>query len=363
MNLKNFWHNFLENKINLFILKYLLFLKRLYYQVLSPFKYDIKTIINHYILRRKIKPLLKGPKFPEFLTVIPTNICNANCVFCVYRLLDHKKEIMQFETFKKVIDEFIALGGKHLELSPTLGDVLINKTFFSLVRYAKKKGVYIRMFTNGILLKKNENFKEVINSGIDDIVISTGDLIPKYEAEILGISQELASQKIEGLLKLLEYKEKTKSNIKITIGFRAKRSFKEIWNTIQNSEFKRFFDKRIFKIDYAFRYDNWCGKISKKDLLGVMRLRRRPILRKYPCSSLWNVSVLANGDLRLCGCRVKETEHDELVIGNVLTESLSEIINNKKGQKILSDWMIGEIIETCEDCRRYGFPKYFKKFK
>ncbi|MEE9377757.1 MAG: SPASM domain-containing protein, partial [Candidatus Lokiarchaeia archaeon] len=197
-------------------------------------------------------------------------------------------------------------------------------------------------------------------SGIDNIVISTGDLIPKYEAEILGISQELASQKIEGLLKLLEYKEKTKSNINITIGFRAKRSFKEILGTIMNSRFKRFFEKRIFKIDYAFRYDDWCGRISKKDLLGVMRLRRRPLLRKYPCSSLWNISILANGDLRLCGCRVKETEHDELVIGNVLTESLSEIINNEKGRKILSDWVAGEIIETCEDCRRYGFPKYFK---
>ncbi|MEE9378568.1 MAG: radical SAM protein, partial [Candidatus Lokiarchaeia archaeon] len=161
----------MENKINLFILKYLSFLKRLYYQVLSPFKYDVKTIIYHYILRKKIKPLLKGGKFPEYLTVIPTNICNANCVFCVYRLLDYKKEIMQLDTFKKVIDEFILLGGKHLELSPTLGDVLINKTFFNLVRYAKKKGVYIRIFTNGILLKKNENFKEVINSGIDNIVI------------------------------------------------------------------------------------------------------------------------------------------------------------------------------------------------
>ena len=169
-----------------------------------------------------------------------------------------------------------------------------------------------------------------------------------------------ALQKIYGLQKLLEYKEETKSNIKITIAFRAKRSFKEIWNTIKNSKFKIFFDRRVFNVDYTFRYDDWCGKISKKDLLGVMRLRRRPILRKYPCSSLWNIRILANGDVRLCGCRVKETEYDDLVIGNVKNESLLKIIKSKKGRNILSDWMEGQVVGTCLDCRRYGFPKFIR---
>ena len=359
MNLKNKkknWLDFLEFKVKPFAFIYFTFLFKLYHIYISPFKADLKTIMNYYILKRRIEPLLNISSLFRCLTIVPTNICNARCVFCAYRFLNHDKEMMTFDIFKKSIDDYKKLGGKNLMFSPTIGEVLIDKNFFEKIKYAKKEGFYVQVFTNGILLNKNEKYKKIIESGIDEITISTGDIIPKYEAEVLGISQELALQKINGLLNLLEYKVKVKSNIKITFGIRAKRPFKKIWNSMKNTNFKNFFDKKLFHIQFTFKYDDWSGNIKQIDLLGIMKLKKRPLLRKYPCSSLWEISILSNGDVRLCGCRVKETEHDALVIGNITKESLLEIINGEKGKRILSDWMKGIYTETCINCRRYGLP-------
>ncbi|MFW9882293.1 MAG: radical SAM/SPASM domain-containing protein [Candidatus Thorarchaeota archaeon] len=247
--------------------------------------------------------------------------------------------------------------------SPTMGEVTLNKSFFEEVKYAKMKGFKVNVFTNGISLNSHENYKKIVNSGIDEIVISTGDINPKYEAEILGISQDLATQKIRGLINLIEYKIKTKSNIKITIAFRAKRSFKQIWGSMKKMKFKKFFEKKALYIDFKTRYDNWCGIITQNDLIGIMKLKKRPLIRKYPCASLWRISILSNGDIRLCACRIKETEHDDLVIGNIRDESLVNIINNEKGQKILSEWQVGNIVDVCKECSRYMFPKFIRKKK
>lgn len=352
------WNNFLEFKVKPFILIYLPRLQRFYREFLAPLKSDFNTIFNYYILRKKISPQLI---IPSTITLVLSNFCNANCIFCAYKYLNYKKGTMPFEIYRKVVDDFKKIGGTNLMLSPTVGEDLINKDFIEMAEYAKKKNFYISIFTNGILLNKNENYKKIIDVGIDDIFVSTGDIIPKYEAEIFGISQEIAAQKIKGLIKLLEYKEKTKSNVRITIGFRAQRPFRKIWNDMKVLKLKKFFDQKIFHIKFKTCYDNWCGNITKKDLLGIMRLKRGPVLKKYPCSALWSISILPNGDVRLCGCRIKDTEHDGLVIGNVEQDSLIKIIQNEKSRKIFSDWMDGKFNYVCVDCSRYFFPIFLKK--
>ncbi|MFX1312839.1 MAG: radical SAM protein [Promethearchaeota archaeon] len=360
MNKKKSWQEYFEFKIKPFILQYFLFPVRFYRTYLSALKADITTFINYYVLKRRKKPPLHIPVSPRELTIVSANLCNASCVFCAYRCLNYEKKIMSFDTFKKIVDEYKELGGSRLMLSPTIGETLVNKDLFKQINYAKEKGFYITIFTNGILLNINTNYKKIINSGIDEISISTGDIDPNYEAEIFGISKKLALEKIKGILKLLKYKDKTKSSIKVIIAFRAKRSFRKIWQTIQRTKFIYYFKKKDFYIDFKTAYDNWCGTISKDDLLGVMRLKKRPLLRRFPCASLWRLSILANGDVRLCGCRIRNTEKDDLVIGNINIEKFIDIINSKKAKRIFTNWLNGKIAEVCQDCSRYYYPKFIK---
>jgi len=45
----------------------------------------------------------------------------------------------------------------------------------------------------------------------------------------------------------------------------------------------------------------------------------------YPCLNLWNVVILYDGSVRLCGCQIKNDEYDDLVVGNIFEKSLKEI--------------------------------------
>ena len=45
--------------------------------------------------------------FPRGLMIEPSNICNANCVFCPSSDITRSRGFMTFELFKKIIDEAV----------------------------------------------------------------------------------------------------------------------------------------------------------------------------------------------------------------------------------------------------------------
>ena len=59
-----------------------------------------------------------------------TNICNAKCTFCAYPKVVANKTlqtgVMSFEIFKKAVDEWSAAGGQDLDLTPVVGDPLVD---------------------------------------------------------------------------------------------------------------------------------------------------------------------------------------------------------------------------------------------
>ena len=62
-----------------------------------PFVKDIRARF-YYIVKRK-RTASKNI-FP-ILTFEPTNICNANCVFCAYSKIKDVKSVLSFELFQK----------------------------------------------------------------------------------------------------------------------------------------------------------------------------------------------------------------------------------------------------------------------
>src|SRR3954468_9302483 len=86
----------------------------------------------------------KGTYFyPEHkaLQVSVTNVCNARCSFCAYRLVAHTGRptgVMKMDVFKKTVDEYSKLGGKGIDLTPTVGDPLLDPTLIEKVKYLRE---------------------------------------------------------------------------------------------------------------------------------------------------------------------------------------------------------------------------------
>ena len=87
---------------------------------------------------------------------------------CMRNYLDGEEGCITPEIFKKILDEFVPYS---LKLN-WRGEPMINKGLPYMIQYAKRKGVHEVSFnTNGLLLNK-ENITQLVNAGLDWIIIS-----------------------------------------------------------------------------------------------------------------------------------------------------------------------------------------------
>ena len=283
-----------------------------------------------------------------------TNICNLRCRFCWYSKRAPKKfGVMEFDIFKKAIDEFSGAGGKVISLTPTIGEPLLDPDLLLKIKYALNLASIekVYFYTNGTLLLKDENYKKLIDSGIQTIEIS----ITAFEEQIFKELQQsdLYRQTLEGIHKLLQYNHLKGGKTTIGINFRSPVLPSQI---LASQDFQKYIKPFLgSKVSYSFMatYDNWCGNIQKSDLTGIMRLRRINKFKYLPCIRTYDAMVLFDGSVRLCACRIKDSEFDELVIGNIKQNSLKEIFYSKEAQKIRNSFFSGGIPPVCKNCSFY----------
>lgn len=117
-------------------------------------------------------------EFPYSLAIDPCNLCNFECKFCAIQSskekLLYKKQFMEMELFKKIIDDLaeFSLKLKVLRLSGQ-GEPLLNPHIADMISYAKKKKVadFIEIVTNGSKLNPQLNSR-LVEAGVDRIRIS-----------------------------------------------------------------------------------------------------------------------------------------------------------------------------------------------
>lgn len=288
-----------------------------------------------------------------------TNVCNARCVFCIYKNHVGPRGVMTFEIARKAMDEYVEMGGRLICFSPTLGEPLLDPGLMEKIQYAvqlPRMGAYI--FTNGSLLVKNEAYKELVDSGIRHITISMGETDRDRYAEGYGV--DLYPQVIDGVHRLMQYNKERGEKTKVTIAFRSTTAPASV---VQSPDFKQYIKPFLSdRVDFNFmqNYDNWGGAIRPKDLRGIMQLRRIPRVKKHMCLRTLDLLVLYEGSVRLCGCRCKETEFDDLVVGNIQQDSLKNLYWGPKAQEIRDSFAQNQLREVCKDCSLY-MPSWILK--
>jgi len=69
-----------------------------------------------------------------------TNICNAKCTFCAYPKVVGQQNPPDrhhaVRRFKKAVDEWAAVGGQSLDLTPVVGDPLVDPGLLEKIDYA-----------------------------------------------------------------------------------------------------------------------------------------------------------------------------------------------------------------------------------
>jgi len=110
--------------------------------------------------------------YPSALMVEPTNTCNLSCVLCPTGAgwLKHPQGRMDIIAFRHLIDE----AGPYLDRIAfwNWGEPFLHPGIMDMVRYVQRWPVWVQICTNGHFFSNRAFAGEVVESGLDQVIIS-----------------------------------------------------------------------------------------------------------------------------------------------------------------------------------------------
>lgn len=120
-----------------------------------------------YAEKRGLEELVPVKDVPEEVKVELTHRCNLDCDFCFNKKNPSKREPATDEV-KSVIDNIYASGISAVRF--TGGEPFLREDLGQILKYAKSKGLYVILNTNGALIKED------VLKYVDDLLISFHDI-------------------------------------------------------------------------------------------------------------------------------------------------------------------------------------------
>lgn len=296
-------------------------------------------------IKKRIESIIESIKLKKQIALIIEicSKCNLSCNFCdlhsnKVKGLDDQKGIMDEKLYYKIIEDISNLGYKLKALHfHGWGEPLIQKKLPEMIHYAYKKGVaekYV-LITNGTLMNE-KMFDKLLVSGLDEIRISLDTVDPEQYVKIKG--RNLLQRVLYNIdYAISKISTQTKMNLYIKIpGTASDSSF-----GIRNEDTQKVINK--FK-----NINNPNVSIILQPLVVTINEN----IRNYkPCEQVFYTSIVRfNGSV--CACCVDI--YDNLKIGNIAKQSLSEILNGEKLRQIRKIH-IENRIEEIPQCVNCGF--------
>lgn len=284
----------------------------------------------------------EGIAFPLEVAVELAAVCNLSCVMCPVPTTSRPAQLMRPELFRRTIDQLQSEQGFVL-LPQGFGESMLHARWAELLRYAVDRGVRpIVLLTNGMLLNER-NVERVLDLELDALVVSIDGVTPATYAAI----------RVGGDL------EKVEANVRRFITARAERPRPRLCLRIIRmkdtaDEIEAFFARwsPLLSAGDEIRineYNDWAGKVEDRSVDGSAATGAVP---RGPCRMLWrNLSVHADGKVSAC-CHDSE---DELIIGDLATESLQEIWRGERLRRLRRIHLEGRVAELpiCHACKNW----------
>lgn len=293
-------------------------------------------------IRRHLESLRR---IPRGLHVEGTNICNAACVFCAYPQMERKKQTMSMDEFRRIVNEYLAMGGRHVSLTPIVGDPFVDKHVFERLDLLMSLDLVsgISFYTNAILMTPEKSARLMSMVSKLHVHVSWGGFDAKTWNTIMGVDKFESAR--DNVLAFIDIKRRTKSKIPFTLALRCPDSncAGPLWETLDSAR-----KEGLVEIARMPDYDSWAGKIAPEELRKVGLLPRTMPFKLGACELLFTKPVvLANGDVNACACRDVEAE---LIVGNVRDEPLEKIWAGPKIDAIIASHERGEYPDVCKRC-------------
>lgn len=300
--------------------------------------------VNYYIF----KPLYSTyslvrdtSNFPYQLNIELTNLCNLRCISCPYGQMKRLKGNMDYELFKKIVNEIKNYKVNNVWLH-LFGDPLLHPEISKFIEYIKKNTSIndVGFSTNCVLLNKEVSLK-IINSGLDKIRMCL-DGISKDTYEKIRIHSDFDKvvSNITDFLKLRNEIGKETPRVELQIIY-MKNTKEEI------EEFKKKWLPLLKEKDtlHVQKFINFGGQVDN------LSTTRKKWVNKLPCLRLWNsLSICWDGKVTAC-CYDSDCK---LFVGDLSTNTIKDIWNGNKMNQLKEMHLKGESnkLPLCAECIR-----------
>ena len=267
-----------------------------------------------------------------------TNVCNLKCKFCPDT--NRKKEFMSVEKFEKIVEKI----HKHTNLVclHVKGEPLLHSDLEELLDILEKYNLKANITTNGTLIKENleilKNSKTVrqINFSIHSLTQNKG-LESEYLTNIFTCAEQLKDIIISYRLWNITELQDNSINKYIIEEIEKYYNIQNLAETLKQNSFLKLGENLFINQDIEFTWPNINGK---------------EIIKNGRCLALKDqIAILVDGTVVPC-CL---DNNGDIPLGNILEESLEDILNKDKAQTIRKNFE-NKVI-TCKLCRTCGFLK------
>jgi MoaA/NifB/PqqE/SkfB family radical SAM enzyme len=296
--------------------------------------------------RTRLQPLLvDAVVHPRLLHVEGTNVCNARCSFCAYGKVETPKRVMPIDLFRRAVDDFVALGGVRVSLTPVLGDPLIDPLLLERldVIHMHPSIERVSFHTNGISLHPGIQDRLLRYDRLS-ITVSWGGFDRDSYKKVMGVDRFDAVRR--NVLSFAALIAERRPAFRLAVGVRGpiRGRSGETWEDL------RYWEARgALRLTFVDEYDSWGGIVTSGDVPdGAIRpsTARRGACQRMLGSPL----VLADGRVNACPCRDVESK---LLVGDLTHESLREICEGKRMLELLERQEKGDFPDVCLRCSYY----------
>ena len=281
----------------------------------------------------------KAAHWPDIVQIESTNLCNAKCVFCPRDEMHRRQGVMDFDLYRKVVDECAALGISHVRVH-NYGEPFLDKQLVEKVRYAKSKGIAeVGMISNGSLITE-ELARGMIDAGLDAINISV-DASGKevFESTRLHLKYDDVIRNVRTLARLRN--ESGRTHPKLILSFVRQN------NSAEEAAFIKEWSQVADKIHITDLH-NWAGTLNAKSDVN------------FPCYRLWlTFTVLWDGRVSMC-CADFDGRH---VFGDLRSQTIAEVWNSPLYRAARRQHLESGGPEICRSCDlpKKDSPLWIKK--
>ncbi len=327
------------------------------HQNCNRFLYRECKIVNGTVL------LTRVPYRPFYCGIGIEAKCNLKCTMCPRNDPNFQESEMSYDMFTRIIDQLPFLKGAHLS---GLGEPMLHKDLFRMIRYLKDRKMSSLIVTNGTLLNE-VNIKKIFQSGLDVVHVSIDSADPEtYESIRVGAKLEDVKA---GVKNLVDQRDKRQSRLKVNINsILMKKNYRGIEDMVRlGSEVGA--DQVIFcDIAYSFdvgisrRYESLrlADEDEKREMhrlftsaralseklnipISLPRLEQPKV--REDCEQPWiYLIVKENGKVRPC-CGIHHKE-----FGDLTRESYGSIWNNSEFQSFRKALLSNDIPTECKHC-------------